>query len=43
VKNECRTDNALTIDGDYGDHRMKLFRLKDRMNYIKDIPSIFDK
>lgn len=31
----------LKIDGDFGDYRMRLFRLKDRKKYANDIKSVF--
>jgi hypothetical protein len=31
----------MQIDGGYGDYCMKLFRVKDRMKYAADIPTLY--
>lgn len=36
-------DNSkrLRLDQGFGDYNMRLFRLKDRVRYVKDVPSAF--
>lgn len=37
----CYESGKLKIDGNYGDYRMSIFRLKDRNKYLRTKPTIF--
>jgi hypothetical protein len=38
----CYDNNKrLRLDQGFGDYNMRLFRLKDRVRYVKDVPSAF--
>ena len=41
-KNGCyNSEKGINIDGAYGDYNMHLFRLKNRKNFTRNIPSAF--
>jgi len=42
AKKGCYENNrCLKIDEGYGDYNMKLFRLKSKRDYVRNIPTIF--
>ena len=43
IENGCYQNGKLQIDGNIGDYRMSIFRLKDKKKRINENPSSFTK
>lgn len=42
AKEGCYDKNKrLLVDGGYGDYNMRLFRLRDKLRFVREIPSAF--
>lgn len=43
ARNGCYQNNRFKIDEGYGDYNMNLFRLREKRQYLRNIPSLFSQ